>query len=115
MGLVTWGQKAVSVGKVRHQRFGEKDRETGELCLDVLKIAIARLTDDEIRRMKDLDLFELARLSGFFSTRELMSYLRFMEHDKLEQTAFLTRRLCRQKVNAAYQQRGSTVPFPEDL
>lgn len=93
----------------------ETDRDSNELCLDPLQVSIARLSVTDIRTMSDADLVELANLSGLFSSREWTHYIQFMARDELCQTAFLARRLCRQKVNSTYRRGGRQTPFPDEL
>lgn len=88
----------------------EADLNAVEYCLDPVKVAIARFSDEEIQEMNHFELVELTKFARVFSSREMDS-LRFTEHDGLARTAFLARRLCRQDVNDAYRRRGREVPY----
>ncbi len=109
------GQAVVYESNNKPSYVREESLNPTEFCLEPLQVAIARLADEDIRYLHDAELIELARLSGLFSKRERTSYLQYLEHDELVQTAYLARRLCRQVVNAIYQRQGTPLPFPDDL
>lgn len=93
----------------------EEELDSVELCLDPLKVAIARLSDNDIRQMRPRELAEVVKFSGELSSRDWFKQLRFMEHDDLIRLAFLARRGCQHEVNAAYQRRGQRIPFVDEL
>lgn len=90
----------------------EVDRDAVELGLEPLRVSVAQLSDEDIRRLDDVESVAFVKLSGLFSTRE---WVQFMDQDELEQMAFQARRLCREEVNAAYKKRGTPAPFTDDL
>lgn len=86
-----------------------------DLCLAPLKVTVARLSNEDIRRMKRQALIEVIKFSGAFSSRGWVKQLPFMDYEDLDRLAFLARRCCRHEVNTAYEERGRRVPFLNDL
>src|SRR5690242_17072427 len=74
-----------------------------DLCLDPLKVAVARLSDQDIRRMKSRELIDVIKFSDVFSSRTWFQQLRFMDYEDLNRLAYLARRACRHEINAAYE------------
>lgn len=94
---------------------GEKVLDGSEQPRAALKVAIARLSDQHVQQMRPLQLVDLVKSSGVFSSREWFQQLQFMEHDDLKRLAYLARRSCRREINTAYEHRGWRVPFLDVL
>lgn len=62
----------------------------------LLSQSIARISDDELKRMNRDDLIDVARCASFSLPRpESLGRLPYMTRDQLQQVAFLARRSCR--------------------
>ncbi len=89
-------------------------RDAVEFCLDPVRVAIARFSDEDILRLDSFELADLLKLSGMFSSREWRYALTSMGGDELRLTAFLARRFCRKELNNAYQRRGRQVAYANE-
>lgn len=94
-----------------HDGIEKVELDSGELCLDPLKLAIARLADKEINRMRTMELAEVIKSSNVFASREWFKQLSLMEREDLVRLLFLARRNCQREINAAYHRSGQLIPF----
>ncbi len=98
-----------------HRKVQKEHVPLGPLDLDPLKVSIARLTAEELRAMNRLDLIEVVRLSGAFSTGEWAHQAEDLDQEGLDRLVFLARGRCRYEVIAVYRRWGRQVPSRLDL
>jgi hypothetical protein len=82
-----------------------------ELELDPLKVSIARISEEELDEMNRADLARMIRLSGVFASQDWIDCAECLDHTDLDRLAMLSRRRCREDINAVYERHGKRVPF----
>lgn len=92
----------------------EEDRARDSLVLDPWKIAIARLTKDEMKKLSRHELIHVVIASRVFSGRSWVDQLGLMDRDGLELLALLVRQSCRRDVNDLYRRRAQPIPCWND-
>lgn len=82
-----------------------------DLELDPLKVSIARISEEELDEMNRTDLAQMIRLSGAFASQDWIDCAECLDHTDLDRLAVLSRRRCREDINAVYEKHGKRIPF----
>lgn len=94
----------------RHPLVPQENRTQGSFILDPWKVAIARLTNDEMKQLPRYELIHLTTASRVFSGRSWVDQLGLMDREGLELLAVLVRQSFRHDVNAVYREWEQPIP-----